>query len=64
MMRNVSLETLSIFYICVNLSFVDRDLSDKTVDLFCGFCSDVFPLPLGALERLRHLCAALPGPSV
>ena len=32
--------------------------------LFCGFCSEGFPLPLGAWDRLRHLIVALPGPSI
>ena len=26
----------------------------------CGFCSEKFPLPLGALDELRHFIVALP----
>ena len=30
----------------------------------CCFCSEGFPLPLGAWDRLRYFIAALPGPSI
>ena len=32
--------------------------------LLCGFCSERFPLPLGALDGLRYFIVALPGPSI
>ena len=48
MMRNVSLETLSAFYL--RLPVVCGHLSDETVDLFCGFCSEVFSLPLNFMN--------------
>ena len=30
----------------------------------CGFCSEGFPLPLGAWDRMRCFIVALPGPSL
>ena len=30
----------------------------------CGFCSEVFPLPLDAWDGLRYSIVALPGPSI
>ena len=30
----------------------------------CGFCSERFPLPLGALDELRYFIVALPEPSI
>ena len=30
----------------------------------CGFCSEGFPLPLGAWKGLRYFIVALPGPSI
>ena len=29
-----------------------------------GFCSEVFPLPLGAWDGQRYFIVALPGPSI
>ena len=30
----------------------------------CGFCSERFPLPLGAWDGLRYFIVALPGPAI
>ena len=32
--------------------------------LLCGFCSERFPLPLGAWDGLRYFIVALPEPSI
>ena len=32
--------------------------------LFCGFCSEGFPLPIDAWDRMRFFIVILPGPSL
>ena len=32
--------------------------------IVCGFCSERFPLPLGAWDGLRYFIVALPEPSI
>ena len=57
---------------CLNVVFsglitsVGEERADcSTIEyLFCGICSEGFPFPLGALNRLCHLIVALPGPSI
>ena len=46
--------------------FVKRDTDfSKIVNFkFCGFCSEWFPLPFCACDRLRYLIVALPVHSV
>ena len=46
----------------VTKSFNETKLK-LTVDL-CGFCSERFPLPLGAWDGLRYFIVALPGHSI
>ena len=42
----------------------ERANFSSIVDLqLCGFCSEGFPLPLSAWDRLRCFHVALPGPS-
>ena len=40
------------------------NLSTIVYLLLCGFCSERFPLPLGALDGLRYFIVALTGPSI
>ena len=35
-----------------------------TCNSICGFCSERFPLPLGAWDGLRYFIMALPEPSI
>ena len=55
-----------IAYFMVTGSSVGGEVGHSAIDFlqFCGFCSDGFPLPLGAKERMCTSIVALPGPSI
>ena len=60
---------VSYLYVSCSESFIS--VGEKRANLcavvylwFCGFCSEKFPLPLGAWNGLRYFIVALPGPTI
>ena len=67
---------MSYFYSFLFITYVSRSGSITSVGeeranlsavvylQLCGFCSERFPLPLGACDGLRYFIVALPEPSI
>ena len=60
---------VSYLYVSCNGSIVSvlEERANLTAIVYlslCGFCSQRFPLPLGAGDGLRYLTVALHGPSI
>ena len=60
-----------VSYLYVNCSVSITSVGEERADLsaivylyLSGFCSERFPLPLGALDGLRYFIMALPEPSI
>ena len=50
-----------------SITSVGEERANLTIVVYlylCGFCSEKFPLPLGAWDGLRYFIAALPEPSI
>ena len=59
------------YYLHVSFSGLITSAGEERADVFaidysefCGFCSEGFPLHLGAWERMRYFIVALPGYSI